>query len=156
MEKMDREVILTWAKRIISVTLGGLLAFAGVLKIQDNSALFESVAYITWIPVGLKSLVIDTLPYVEVVMGSLLALQLYPKLTRPVVALIYLSFFVFAIYGLGTGMEGDCGCFGELSEGSILNAVLGSSFGWKMVIRNGVFLAMAMVLFVPVAVRDSG
>ena len=146
---MNRTTVLTWTKRIFSVVLGGLLAFAGVLKIQDNSALFESVAYITWIPVALKSLVIDTLPYVEVVVGSLLVLQVAPRITRPVVTAIYLSFFLFAIYGLGSGMEGDCGCFGELSEGSLLNAVLGSSFGWKMVIRNGVFLLMALTLFIP-------
>ena len=152
---MNRPAVITWTKRIFSVVLGGLLAFAGVLKIQDNSALFESVAYITWIPVALKSLVIDTLPYVEVVVGSLLVLQVVPRITRPAVTAIYLSFFLFAIYGLGSGMEGDCGCFGELSEGSWLNAVLGSSFGWKMVIRNGVFLLMAMALFIPVGERTA-
>lgn len=114
---------------------------------QDNAALFESVAYITWIPIGMKSIVIDLLPWVEIVVGGLLIINLAGTVVKPVAALIYFSFFVFAIYGLSAGIEGDCGCFGDPESGSILAAVLGSEFGWKMVARNGLFLAMAGFLF---------
>jgi len=146
-KRMERKKLATYTQNIFRFVLGGLLVFAGILKMQDNSALFESVAYITWIPISIKSLVIDLLPYVEVLIGSLLAFSLFPKIVDPIASIIYFIFFIFAIYGLGQGIEGDCGCFGELDESSIIGTLLGSQFGWKMVIRNGIFLLMAGFLF---------
>ena len=144
---MKKNKIITYVQYLFRLILGALLVFAGVLKMQDNSALFESVAYITWLPIGFKSLVIDLLPYIEVLIGGLLAFSLFSKVVDPIATIIYLTFFIFAIYGLGQGLEGDCGCFGELDESSIIGTLLGSQFGWKMVIRNGIFLLMAGFLF---------
>lgn len=144
---MEKKRIITYIQYLFRFILGGLLAFAGVMKMQDNTALFESVAYITWLPIGFKSLMIDILPYVEVLVGGLLAFSLFSKVIDPIATVIYLVFFIFAIYGLGQGIEGDCGCFGELGESSIIGTLLGSQFGWKMVIRNGIFLLMAAFLF---------
>ena len=139
--------ILPYIQTSFRVVLGALLLVAGILKVQDNSSLFESVAYITWIPLGLKSLIIDTLPWIEILFGSLLVFNLFSVVVKPAVSAIYLAFFLFAIYGLGSGMEGDCGCFGDPESGSILAMLLGSEFGWKMVIRNGIFVSMAGLLF---------
>lgn len=147
---MEKKQILTYAQTAFRILLGALLLVAGYLKVQDNSSLFESVAYITWIPLALKSLVIDTLPWIEMVMGTLLMFNLFGWVVKPAVSVIYLAFFLFAIYGLGSGMEGDCGCFGDPESGSILAMLLGSEFGWKMVIRNGIFLGMAGVLFISI------
>ncbi|WP_146198610.1 MauE/DoxX family redox-associated membrane protein [Rhodohalobacter mucosus] len=144
---MKAKQILPYIQTSFRILLGALLLVAGILKVQDNSALFESVAYITWIPLGLKSLIIDTLPWIEIVMGSLLIFNLFGSVVKPAVSAIYLAFFIFAIYGLGSGMEGDCGCFGDPENGSILAMLLGSEFGWKMVMRNGIFVGMAGLLF---------
>lgn len=144
---MSKNKLVTYIQYLFRFILGALLVFAGILKMQDNSALFESVAYITWLPIGLKSLIIDLLPYMEVLVGSLLALSLFSKVIDPLATVIYLIFFIFAIYGLSQGIEGDCGCFGELDESSIIGTLLGSQFGWKMVIRNGIFVLMAAFLF---------
>jgi hypothetical protein len=146
---MDKLKFLSAAKAVSRVLLGGMLLFAGYLKVQDNTALFESIAYITWIPLFLKSIIIDSLPWIEIVVGSLLIFNLFEKVVKPAAFLIYFSFFIFAIYGLGTGMEGDCGCFGDPDDATIIGALLGSEFGWKMVFRNGIFLLMAAILFVP-------
>lgn len=144
---MKKSKLVTYTQYLFRFILGALLVFAGILKMQDNSALFESVAYITWLPIGFKSLVIDILPYVEIIIGGLLAFSLFSKFVDPIATCIYLVFFIFAIYGLGQGLEGDCGCFGELDESSLIGTLLGSQFGWKMVIRNGIFLLMAAFLF---------
>lgn len=144
---MQKSKLVVYTQYLFRFILGGLLAFAGIMKLQDNTALFESVAYITWLPIGFKSLVIDILPYIEVIVGGLLAFSLFSKVVDPIATLIYLIFFIFAIYGLGQGIEGDCGCFGELDESSLIGLLLGSQFGWKMVIRNGIFLLMAGFLF---------
>lgn len=146
---MKKENIIQYAQLTFRVVLGLLLIIAGYLKIQDNTALFESVAYITWMPMFVKSLIIDLLPWVEVIVGALLMLNLFGGVVKPAAALIYFSFFAFAIYGLGTGIEGDCGCFGDPESGSILATLLGSEFGWQMVIRNGIFLGMAAFICIP-------
>jgi hypothetical protein len=78
----------------------------------------------------------------EVIVGGLLLIVnlSLARWSNLIAALIYFGFFLFAIYGLGAGIEGDCGCFGDPDSGSILATLLGSEFGWKMVIRNGIFL----------------
>jgi hypothetical protein len=144
---MEKSNIIKIVQYVFQVILGGMLVVAGYLKLQDNSALFESVAYITWIPIGLKSLIVDLLPWVEVIVGSLLVFNLFKMVTVPLTGLIYLTFFIYAIYGLGSGIEGDCGCFGDLDESSLIGSLLGSEIGWRMVIRNGVFLLMSLSLF---------
>jgi uncharacterized membrane protein YphA (DoxX/SURF4 family) len=144
---MEKQILITYFQICCRLILGGLLIFAGILKMMDNTALFETVAYLTWIPIVLKSLLVDLLPYIEIVTGALLISTYFDKLTIPLTAFIYLGFFIFAIYGLSTGVEGDCGCFGDLDESSFIGAILGSTFGWSMVIRNGVFVTMAGFLY---------
>ncbi len=145
---MTKSKFIVTLQILFRVVLGGLLIFAGVLKLQDNTALFESVAYLPWIPILFKSIIIDTLPWVELFVGCLLIFNQFGNVVKPVTGIIYFSFFAFAIYGLGAGIEGDCGCFGDLDDTSMIGALLGSEFGWRMVIRNAVFLAMTAFLFV--------
>lgn len=142
-----------WTFRII---LGAALIVAGYFKIQDNSALFETVAYITWLPNFFKSLVIDILPWAEIVLGSLLISKLWDTVAVPFTALIYMVFLVFAIYGFSTGIEGDCGCFGDAGGDGFIGQLLGSSFSWTMIIRNSIFVVMACFLFwKPAAISDN-
>lgn len=127
--------VVQWVSRLI---LAAVLLLAGILKLQDNTALFETVAYITWIPVWLKLWVVDLLPYAEILLAALLLIRWQEKFILPVVGLIFLGFLGFAIYGTATGMESDCGCFGEMMD---------SSFGAGMIIRNALFVGMAGLLF---------
>lgn len=127
--------IVQWISRL---TLAAVLLLAGVLKLQDSTALFETMAYIIWLPVWLKSLIVDLLPYAEILLAALLLIRWQEKLVVPVVSIIFLGFLGFAIYGTATGMDGDCGCFGEMMD---------SSFGAGMIIRNVVFVGMAGILF---------
>lgn len=146
---MEYSKLIRGLQIVCRILLGILLLIAGVLKVQDNSALFETIAYITWIPTFVQSFVIDLLPWIEVAVGAMLVAGIFKKWVIPSGALIYTAFFAFAIYGLGSGMEGDCGCFGDVDDSNILSMVLGSTFGWPMIIRNGIFVAMAGFLFLP-------
>ena len=144
---MKKEKIISSVQFLVRIILGGLLVFAGILKIQDNTALFESVAYITWLPIGLKSLIIDFLPLAEIIVGGLLVLHIFDKVMIPLTGLIYLSFLIFAVWGLGTGIEVDCGCFGDLDDSSLIGALLGSEISMQMVIRNFIFVLLTGFLF---------
>lgn len=145
---MKKEHIVIVIQYLFRFILGGLLVFAGILKIQDNTTLFETVAYIPWLSIGFKSLIIDLLPYVEIAAGSLLIFKIFDKVILPLNGLIYLSFLIFAIWGLSTGIEMDCGCFGDLDSSSFIGSILGSEIGLKMVIRNSIFMLMIGFLFV--------
>lgn len=144
---MNKQKVISAVQLICRIILGFLLLIAGFLKVQDNTALLETVAYIAWIPTITQSFIIDTLPWIELFVGGLLVAGIFKKWVIPAGTLIYASFFIFAIYGLGSGMEGDCGCFGDVDDSNILSMVLGSSFGWSMIIRNGIFVSMAAFLF---------
>jgi len=136
--------IANWTFRVI---LGGALIVAGYFKLVDNSALFETVAYITWLPNFLKSFAIDFLPWTEILIGGLLVSKLWDTVALPFTGLIYLTFLIFAIYGFSTGIEGDCGCFGDMEGDGFIGQLLGSSFTWTMIIRNSVFVVMTGYLF---------
>lgn len=144
---MKKEHLIIVIQYLFRFFLGGLLVLAGILKMQDNTALFESVGYITWLSLGSKSLIIDFLPYVEIAAGTLLIFKIFDKVILPLNGLIYLSFLIFAIWGLSTGLEIDCGCFGDLDSSSLIGALLGGEWGWKMVIRNSIFMLMIGFLF---------
>ena len=144
---MTLQKFIYYLQTLFRITLGLLLVIAGFLKVQDNTALFETVAYIAWIPTIFQSFIIDTLPWIELFVGGLFVAGIFKKWVIPAGTLIYACFFIFAIYGLGSGMEGDCGCFGDVDDSNILSMVLGSSFGWSMIIRNGIFVSMAGFLF---------
>ncbi|MEX1063411.1 MAG: MauE/DoxX family redox-associated membrane protein [Balneolaceae bacterium] len=135
---MTRLNLVYSVKWIFRIVLAGVLVLAGILKLQDNTALFETVAYITWLPVWLKFPIVDFLPYMEILLAVLLLLRWQEKVVLPLVGLIFLGFLGFSIYGTATGLEGDCGCFGELMD---------STFGPAMIVRNTVLAGMAGFLF---------
>jgi len=135
---MNSHQVIKWIQLLSRFILAGVLILAGILKLIDNTALFETVVYITWLPVWFKSLLISTLPWLEILVAVLLILKWQLTYIASFVLLIFAGFLGFSVYGFATGMEGDCGCFGDLAE---------SSFGWSMIIRNAAFTAMAGFLF---------
>src|SRR5690625_7997243 len=84
-------VALNWTFRLI---LGGALIVAGYFKLQDNSALFETVAYIYWLPNFFKSVIIDLLPWLEILLGFLLISKKLDNVALPFTAGIYLVFLL--------------------------------------------------------------
>src|SRR5690625_717393 len=136
-------VALNWTLRLI---LGGALIVAGHFKLQDNSALLETVAYIYWLPNSFKSVITDLLPWLEILLGFLLISKKLDNVALPFTAGIHLVFLLFAIYGFSTGIEGDCGWFGEAGGDGRLGSLLGSSLRWTMAIRTPLSLVQATVL----------
>lgn len=138
---------ITGAQWVVRIFLGGLLIFAGVLKVIDNTALFQTIAYISWLPIWMKWQIVEFLPWLEILTGALLLIKVADKVALPLTTLFYMMFFVFAIYGFATGMEGDCGCFGDAAS---------STFGWGMIIRNGIFVLLTgFLLYKPKRLPDT-
>jgi len=72
---------------------------------------------------------------VEIGLAATLVLQWKPRVALIATLFLFLSFFGVSVYGWRTGMANDCGCFGHLVR---------SSFGWNMMLRNGVFVALSL------------
>ncbi len=121
-------------KNILKIILALLLIISGASKIFDPERVIE---LLTVIPLFPRFLIIPTvllLPGVELSIGSLLLLNIYQKLTAIVAFLLFLSFLSISVYGTVIGINSECGCFGSLIE---------SRIGWKMIVRNSIFLFIA-------------
>lgn len=138
-QKWNWKRAVQWVARVV---LGGALLVAGIFKLIDDSALFETVAYLPWLPTWFKLQVVALLPWVEIALALLLVTWRLDNWVRPSVIALYGVFFLFAIYGTVTGIESDCGCFGEL---------MNSTFGWKMILRNTLLLMLSFTLYLPVS-----
>src|SRR5690625_5009767 len=111
---LNRPQLLHVAQWISRIVLPGVLLLAGVLKLQDNTSLLETVTYITWLPIRLKVLIIDWLPFAEILVAVLLLIRWLERVVLPVVRLVFLRFLGLSVDGTATGMERDCGCFRDL------------------------------------------
>ncbi|KAF0147910.1 MAG: Methylamine utilization protein, partial [Ignavibacteria bacterium] len=64
-----------------------------------------------------------------------------------ITVLLFLVFFLFAVYGTAIGINEDCGCFGS---------VLRSEFGWMMIVRNAVLLTISIIVTKKIANKSPG
>ena len=77
------------------------------------------------------------LPLTEIGLGLMLILKLQQQTALRITVLLFLVFFLFAVYGTAIGINEDCGCFGS---------VLRSEFGITMILRNILLTASALWL----------
>lgn len=116
---MRAESTKTGAIWVLKVGLGGLLLYAGVLKLQEPSAFAEQIANYRFLP-ALAPLLAATLPVVELVVGSALILAGRKSGWLPAAALgsalLMAVFAVAVIQVVLRGIDTTCGCFGAGSS----------------------------------------
>jgi len=96
--------------------LGGLFAVSGVIKLVEPVENFMTAIHAyDLLPVWMERPLAETLPWVEMASGLLLALGL---LTRASLVVVVLQLAVFTVALGSTLLRGisleDCGCFGAL------------------------------------------
>lgn len=114
--------------------LGAILTISGIAKLVDSTGLLTTLQQVGIL--GNEEIVftVTLLPIIELGLALALFLQWQPKATLIITSFLFACFLGIATYGLVLGWSADCGCFGELTE---------SSFGWGMVVRNGIFLSLS-------------
>lgn len=116
---MSTESKKTLAVWIIKVALGGLLLYAGLLKIQDPTAFAEQIANYRFFP-ELAPLMAAALPVVEIVVGGTLILASPRSGWLPAAALgstLLMGVFAVAVVQVVLrGIDTTCGCFGAGSS----------------------------------------
>ena len=119
---------------VVSLLLGAVFVVSGILKVAaPRDWLAESAA------LGVPHAVAVVVPVVELLIGALLIAQLARRLAAVGAALLLLAFTALLVVRLRQGRRPPCACFGALSAKPI---------GWGNVVRNAVFLALALVLVV--------
>ncbi len=130
-------IALTWF-------ITAVLLFAGVGKIIAPEALIENLsAVFSFLPDTVVIIISALVSLTEIIIGLLLIGSLYNEKARSKRKLIgilstslFALFLLYSIYGLIFGIGADCGCFGN---------VVNTNFGWGMIVRNLIFLAIAVI-----------
>ena len=116
--------------------LGAVFAWAGAVKVLDVPAFAGQVAAYQLLPYAWNYLVAATVPYVELLAGGLLLLNVRVKPASLLLAALNVLFMVVLASVLARGLDIDCGCFGPDAGTTPLQA-LG---------RDAVLLALAVAV----------
>lgn len=129
------------------VALGGLFILAGVLKLQNPLHFKQAIAaFKVPTPEHLTLLATYSIPWTELVAGTLLVLGWWARPAAGLIGVMLLGFIGAMASVLWRGIDTHCSCFGKLEF------PCGSSVGWCQIVRNSVLLLLAAV----VVVRGAG
>ena len=94
------------------VILGGVIFVAGALKVGAIGESILAVRAFRILPYELTSVVGTILPFAEILLGLLLILGVFTRLTGILGALLMLAFTIAIASAWARGLTLDCGCFG--------------------------------------------
>jgi uncharacterized membrane protein YphA (DoxX/SURF4 family) len=99
-----------WPYRGVRILLGGLFAWAGILKLSDPEAFAVTIAAFGILPEPLVMPVAVVLPALEALLSIALVLDIEGALSA--ITGLLLVFIAIVAYGIFLGLDVDCGCFG--------------------------------------------
>jgi len=163
-EAAPRNAVLDWLTNpyltLVSRAVLGLVFFlAGLTKLGVPAAFTASInSYEMPLPGFLVQAMVWALPPIEIALGIMLLLGLFTRFAAAVAGGLMVVFLIALTQGLARGLTPDCGCFAGASASQVGTAVvhmLGpvgtflttEQSGWAAVIRDLVFLLMAVHLF---------
>jgi len=97
---------------LLRLLLGGVLIYAGVLKMLDAQSFADSIAGFQLVPHELINLVALSLPAFEIFLGLALVLGIRAKDAALTMACLFAVFIFVLAQAMVRGIEADCGCFG--------------------------------------------
>ncbi len=119
--------------------LGGLFVWAGTVKAFDVTAFASQVAAYRLLPYAWNYAVAAGLPYVELLAGSLLLVNVRVKPAALLLAGLNLLFVAVLATLLARGLAIDCGCFGADAGTTPLQAIG----------RDLLLLVLAVTVYLP-------
>jgi uncharacterized membrane protein YphA (DoxX/SURF4 family) len=136
--RINRALVLPWARTVVRVGLGVVWIVAGLVKVTDPAQSVVAVRAYQLLPGGLSYLVGWTLPYLEILLGLVLISGLFTRWTALLSGLLQLAFVIGLIQAWARGLSIDCGCFssgGQVAPGATTYA--------PDLVRDIIFLAAA-------------
>jgi len=101
---------------LLPLTLGGIFVVSGINKIFSETDFTSIVISYNLLPNALAQLYGFALPWIELILGSLLILHVASRLASIISMSLILSFIVANLYAMSSGSQigsSACGCFGE-------------------------------------------
>jgi putative oxidoreductase len=121
---------------VLRVILGAIFVYAGWVKLKDPWELFAlGISSYQILPLGMVEMVARTLPWLEVVVGVLLASGFGLRISATITTLLLVVFMALMIRAYVKGMEISCGCFGA-----------GEVISWKTLLRDSTMLMASLFL----------
>ena len=130
-----RQRVIILVARLI---LGGVFVFASIDKILHPAAFAEAVYNYQILPDSLINLTAILLPWMELVLGSLLIIGIWMPGAVLVSNLLLLTFIGVLVYNISRGLDIHCGCFSTEPSQDPLSI-------WTIA-RDAVFLVPAVYL----------
>ena len=121
------------------LVLGGVFIYASVDKILHPLAFAKSINNYQILPDRVINLAAIILPWLELILGSLLLFGIWLPGAVTLINLLLTAFFAALLFNIARGLNVDCGCF-------TANATESPSTSWY-VIRDAVFLLLGGFLF---------
>ena len=105
-----------WFYFFLRLLLGSIFLVAGIGKLPHGTELLSIVTGYGLLPESMAYIYASSLPLIEIIIGLLLILGLFPRLISAFSIALTSSFVIANVYSLlsGTSIGGMCGCFGEI------------------------------------------
>jgi uncharacterized membrane protein YphA (DoxX/SURF4 family) len=131
---------------ILRIALGLVFIYAAYTKLSESWRLFAAgIASYEVLPMWAVQLLARTLPWFELLVGVLLIVGRWLRVSTVATSALLLVFFSLMVRAYVKGMTIDCGCFGP-----------GEAISWKTLLRDGGMLAGSLFVTVMafVSTRD--
>ncbi len=110
------ERLRPWVATAARLALGVVAITAGASKIGDLPASVRAVRAYRLLPEGLAVVTGNALPLVEILLGVLLVVGLFTRVSAILFGLLLLAFAIGIASAWARGLAIDCGCFGGGGE----------------------------------------
>ena len=136
---------------VFRLAVGIIFIVSSVGKLSEGTAFVDDVTKYQLLTNTLADVYATALPWVEIIMGTLLILGLITTIAAGVGVLTSLSFVIASGVVLHRGLNLTCGCFGDVAamqtrEAIIIECVL-VIMAIQILVRKGDFLSLDTLLF---------
>jgi uncharacterized membrane protein YphA (DoxX/SURF4 family) len=130
---------------VLRIALGAIFIYAAYAKLAEPWQLFAAgIRSYEVLPGAAADMLARTLPWFEVLIGGLLIVGRWLRVSTLATSGLLLVFFGLMVRARIKGMTIDCGCFGP-----------GETISWKTLLRDGSMLAGSLVVTVAAFVNRS-
>lgn len=129
-----------WFLLILRLLLGGMLLYAGSIKVGNSQSFADSIATFQMLPYPMINLLALGLPVFEIMVGVMLVANFRTRWAALAACLLTTIFAVALAQALIRGLVVDCGCFGGGKPSAAKT--------WMSLGRDLLLLAIAGLLYV--------
>ena len=124
---------LGW-RYLLRVLLGLVFVWAALAKIGDLAGFAREIHNYRAVPLSAENVLAMTIPWIELVAGLALFLNVFPRGATLTLGGLLLVFFVLILSAIVRGLDIECGCFGTSDA---------ARTDWLTLLRDTAFLLLA-------------